>query len=191
MAMSDKVDRESIITLAVIAGLFVLAIAFFGSQGAFAKPPEGPKPKLPPEPTPTPPAPPPEPPPEAGPPVPVLPEAPPADAPAWLLAGGVPPVEGRELLGWYSYRGFWIRVDGEQRPGGTPGSGTIYWTVVGGDATPLASAKAFDETATFVDADENLDEAANRAARWIDAALAAGVSAPGTGDVPPSGPGGG
>jgi hypothetical protein len=86
-------------------------------------------------------------------------------APTWLVEGATPPVG--EVLGWYTYKGVWIRVVGIQRDGGTLGSGTYEWAVMGGD-TPIALGRA-DETATFEDM--NTDWAAGKAAEWIDAVV--------------------
>jgi hypothetical protein len=97
---------------------------------------------------------------------------------AAIAAGGVPLVDGWEVLAWYSYRGRWIRVD--IRPDVDSGPhhphGMYRWTVVGG-ATPLASwsteGKGFGEIVTIEDV--NTDWVASHAAEWVDAALVGGA----------------
>ena len=92
--------------------------------------------------------------------------------PSWLVEGGAPPSD-HELLGWYSYKGRWIRIDGEHDADSAPASsghqhphGFLWWEVVE-DATPIASARAWNEQASF-EPDANLDGAAAKAAAWID-----------------------
>lgn len=91
---------------------------------------------------------------------------------AEIAAGGVPIADGWATVAWYSYRGWWIRVDVRPDADSMPGHehGQYRWTVVGG-STPLATwsteGKGFGAIVSIEDA--NTDWVASNAAAWVDA----------------------